>query len=282
MKERKVTRAQRRLCYSYVSSICDDDGLQRILPQYILTNERGVRKRDLPSIAAMLPAHIRVLRRKSAWTDAAFCNRLLQDLRHSLALQGCSSKVILFWDCARPHLVPSVLARARTLHIHPVIIPPGTTGILQPLDTHVFGPFKRKLEENVHAIDVRASGDTLSSTCFFKCLGNAIESAVSSGSWKGTFCANGLRGSQEALSKRVVEAFGDGLTLGESAKPSLDSLAWCFPKGYALTDRIAYGTASETVPRRRSNALIKLRWPREQLGRTRSETLRMRFARDSD
>ena len=173
------------------------------------------------------------------------------------------------------------MARARALHIHPVIIPPGTTGILQPLDTHVFGPFKRKLEENVHAIDVRASGDTLSSACFLKCLSNAIESAVSSGSWKSAFRANGLRGSQETLSKRVVGAFGDGMTLAESAKPSLDSLACCFPKRYALTDRIAFGTAVETVLRRRSNGLT-LRWPREQLGRTRSETLRMRFAREAD
>ena len=275
-KTRKVTRAQRRLCFSYVCLICDDTELQRALPQYILANERGVRKQDLSKIAANLPVNVRLLRRKSAWADASFCAALLRDLRETLAQHGCVRKVILFWDCARPHLVPSVLARARKLHIHPIIIPPRTTGVLQPLDTHAFGPFKRKLEDALHEIDIQASGDTLSAPCFLQCVGNAIQSIITRGNWKRSFVANGLCGSQDDLSKGIVSAIGGAMPFSsECAKPALEDIAWCFPKRYVLNSRIAYGTTSEPVARPRAG-VSNSRRPAEQLGRTRSETLRMR------
>ena len=279
-KERKVTRAQKRLCLSFVAAICDDAKLQSALPQYLLANERTIRKQDAQRLQKCMPDNITLVRKKSAWTDAAFCMRIVSDLRRKLAERGCNRTAILFWDCARPHIAPAVITKARSLDIKPVMIPPRSTGILQPLDTHVFCRFKKELQDIIHSVDMkRGSRNSLEVSCFLRCVAQAIESTITNGAWQHSFIANGLLGSQEEISARIIAALGHDQDWRPGCEqPSLEMISHCFPKNYVVNGRIAYGFASEAIAARPRKSKLALRQPDPNIGRTRSETMRMRLS----
>jgi hypothetical protein len=273
-KIRKVTRCQKRLCFTYIALVCDNDRWQGVLPQYVLSTERGVRKKDVPKVAAALPANVRLIRRKSAWADSQVCMDLLRDLRAVLDDCGCNDKIVLYWDCARCHLVPSVFAKARSLRINPITLPPGTTAMLQPLDTHIFGAFKKTLADVVEEASVQDCRDTLEPTCFLECVGIAINNVILKRNWERAFLANGLRGGQNHLSERISSLLSSTVSVAH-ARPSLIELRSCFPRRYKLTEHIAYGANAKTIvpaPARPT----RLRVLGDELGRTRSQTLRMR------
>ena len=278
-KERKVTRAQTRLCLSFVAAICDDATMQCVLPQYLLANERTIRKRDAQRLQTLLPDNVMLVRKRSAWTDAAFCMRIVSDLRRALAQHGCNRTAILFWDCAPPHIAPAVLTKARSLDIMPVMIPPRSTGMLQPLDTHVFCRFKKKLQDIIHSVDVRGgSRSTLEVSCFLRCVAQATESIITNGAWQHSFIANGLLGAQDKMSARLIAALGhDQECRAGCEQPSLEMISHCFPKNYVVDSRIAYGVASEAIFAQPRKSRPALREPDPSIGRTRSQTIRMRL-----
>ena len=279
-KIRKVTRGQKRLRFTYIALACDNARWQNVLPQYVLSSERGLKKQDIPKVAATLPANVRLIRRKSAWADSQICVDILRDLRAVLDGCGCNDMIVLYWDCARPHLAPRVFAKARALRINPISIPPGTTAMLQPLDTHIFGPFKKTLADVVEEASVQEGRDTLKPTCFLECVGIAINNVIIKRSWERAFVANGLRGAQNELSERVSSLLSSPVSVAH-ARPSLIDLRSCFPRGYKLTELIAYGAAAKKiVPVRARPARSRLLG--EELGRTRSETLRMRSNGNAD
>ena len=273
-KIRKVARCQKRLCFTYIALVCDNERWQNVLPQYLLSTERGVKKRDVPKVAAALPANVRLIRRKSAWSDSEVCMDILHDLRAVLDGCGCNDKIVLYWDCARPHLAPRVFAKARALRINPITVPPGTTAMLQPLDTHIFGPFKKTLADVVEVASVQDGRDALEPACFLECVGIAINSVIIKRSWERAFVANGLSGGQNQLSERVSSLLSSPFSIAH-ARPSLIDLRSCFPRGYKLTEHIAYGAAAKKIAPVRARP-ARSRLLGEELGRTRSETLRMR------
>ena len=66
------------------------------------------------------------------------CGRLREYLDHR--------EIILLMDMAPCHMHPSVFALARRKGIRIVLIPARLTGLLQPLDTHVFRQFRARMQ----------------------------------------------------------------------------------------------------------------------------------------
>jgi hypothetical protein len=56
-------------------------------------------------------------------------------------------EVLLALDAAAFHKTPAILQKLRDNHIIPALVPPGCTGLLQPLDTAANKPFKELLRE---------------------------------------------------------------------------------------------------------------------------------------
>jgi hypothetical protein len=56
-------------------------------------------------------------------------------------------EVLLALDAAAFHKTPAILQKLRDNHIILALVPPGCTGLLQPLDTAVNKPFKELLQE---------------------------------------------------------------------------------------------------------------------------------------
>ena len=51
------------------------------------------------------------------------------------------------FDTAAFHKTPAILQKLRDNYIIPALVPPGCTGLLQPLDTAINKPFKELLQE---------------------------------------------------------------------------------------------------------------------------------------
>jgi len=62
-------------------------------------------------------------------------------------IQPTARPFLLCLDCASFHKTPPLLAKMKKSNILPALIPPGCTGLLQPLDTHINKPFKEYLRE---------------------------------------------------------------------------------------------------------------------------------------
>jgi hypothetical protein len=62
-------------------------------------------------------------------------------------IQPIAYLFLLCLDYASFHKIPSLLLKIKKSSILPILIPPGYTGLLQPLDTHINKPFKEFLRE---------------------------------------------------------------------------------------------------------------------------------------
>ena len=61
--------ATRRTYLTHVGVVCDQPDLQRLLPQYILGNERTLPARAMVRLNSKRPGYVRLIRRKKAWMD---------------------------------------------------------------------------------------------------------------------------------------------------------------------------------------------------------------------
>lgn len=273
-----VSKAKRRKCMTYVAVVCDDATLQPLMPQFLVGNAHTLLQKDMPSILEHMPANVILLRKKSAWVDKSLMVDILKELRRVLQPHMDMIQAILLWDAAAPHMARSVIRAAFKFGFFPMTIPPSSTGFLQPLDTHVFLKFKLRLQRESHAACIsRGSGD-VNIGAFLQCLVAAIQNVVLCGSWAVAFEENGFGCLQTRVSERVRDTIAAHSRLAVSCdRPSLDVIANCFPRRFALTEAIVFGRAPSPrapVVRRRTPSVAEL--PSAPLGRTRSETLLLR------
>ncbi|RPA99329.1 hypothetical protein L873DRAFT_1767828 [Choiromyces venosus 120613-1] len=83
------------------------------------------------------------------WNETAYANSdLLIDWINNLLVPALPpGPCLLALDIAKFHSTKSVLATLRSHNIIPSLIPPGCTGLVQPLDVSVNKPFKSLLHD---------------------------------------------------------------------------------------------------------------------------------------
>ena len=227
---------------SYVSIICDCDAVQRVLPQFLIGNQAVLKIRDMPDLLSVLGPTVKLLRRKSAWVNEGVMLVILRQLHTSLIPFLDEYQPILLFDAAPPHTTPMVFRMARRLKMWPLTIPARLTWLLQPLDTHGFLSFKRRLEQIHQAAQIGAVGGEIDFTEFLRCVCSAIAEIIMHGSWAHAFERNGFGDLQARLSQRVRAELGsEALPACSSECPTLEQVACCFPKRFPLTAEIAFG-----------------------------------------
>ena len=81
-------------------------------------------------------------RRKSAWINNQVFAEIVNRIGQVLKEHAADRQAILLMDAHSCHFSKAALAAARAQDIWPCVIPASMTGVLQPLDTHVFARFK--------------------------------------------------------------------------------------------------------------------------------------------
>ena len=267
MLTQPVPQVKRKRFLTYVSIISDCGAVQRNLPQFLIGNESVLRKSDMPELLSVIGPNVRLLRRKSAWVNQVVMAEILRELRRALAPFMKGYQPILSFDAAPQHTTPSVFRLARGLQIWPLTIPAKLTWLIQPLDTHVFASFKRRLEHIHQAACISAVRGDVTLAMFLQCVGAAIEDVVLHGSWAQAFGSDGFGHMQAGLSDRVRAELGlEGSATCPAACPTLEQVACCFPKRFRLTPEIAFGPAGRVA--RAKPLLLRARIPKSKPGST--------------
>lgn len=273
-----VDKRLQRTRVTYLAVICDAPEIQINMPQFVLCNEATVKRRDADRLAAMMGPSVVLIRRKSAWLDAGVMVDILRWIARYLQPFMNSFQPILLFDAARQHITPRVLATAVRLRLWTIIVPAGTTGVLQPLDTHTFSRFKHWLRAECNVKGERDNGDQVHA--FLSALKRSIEAVVLRTDWSSAFSSNGFAFQQECVSSRVLTALKwDVPVWAGSDVPSLDTLSLCFPKRTRVQREIILAPLlPPRVQLRRARPLADLARTSssEVLGKTRSQTKRLR------
>ena len=89
-----------------------------------------------------VPANIQVKSAPKAWWSSKFDDELVTEL-----FLKWQEETVFLRNCFSVHLLAEIVARLESVNVHQIVIPPGMTGELQPLDVGINKPFKDYVRE---------------------------------------------------------------------------------------------------------------------------------------
>ena len=132
--------------------------------------------------------------------------RYINLLCHSLGTLLSERTVLLLVDMAPCHIHHTVFDLARRRGLRMLLVPAGLTGMLQPLDTHVFQPFRAKLRELwVECRSVAEDGE-VSFLTWARLVIHPIQEVVVGKPWRAAFERTGFLAKQALLSPKILKA----------------------------------------------------------------------------
>ena len=123
-----------------------EEEIQRVLPQIHIGNHAVFPQKALRKISAGRPPTCQLWREKSSWNNASIMKKVVDELEVVMN-DFADRQPCLVMDCATMHIGQDIFKYLSDAGIWVVIVPPGCTSVLQPLDVKTFGPLKRILRE---------------------------------------------------------------------------------------------------------------------------------------
>ena len=224
--------SDRRGNVTFLASICNDATVNGKLPQVLLGNARRFTLRVLAEAKSFLPNNIILWRENSAWNN----NRVMQRYIHLLCkhLEGfmADRSVFLLVDMAPCHIHPDVRAEAMRQGIRMLLVPSGLTGALQPLDTHVFRQFRRRLQALWLECQSTVQRGELCMTDWLKLVRDAILCVVAGKDWQCAFEHTGISLSHTHLTPQRLQLLGwEACPEVAPGLPALGQAGAMFPRG---------------------------------------------------
>lgn len=198
--------SHRRGNVTYMASICSDPAFNKCLPQILLGNANCFPKRVLVEVEGELGPNIYAWRENSSWNNRALMRRYIALLCDCLGEVMQEREVYLVLDMASCHLHPSVLKLAMKKRVRIILVPAGMTGVLQPLDSHVFRQFRAKMQEGWLERKSATDDGQVSLQTWFKIVNDAIDAIVVSKSWRHAFERVRILSSQSLISPKLLKA----------------------------------------------------------------------------
>ena len=225
-----VPASTRRKYMTYVAVICDRSDLQPHLPQYLIGNEATLLQRDLAKLRALCPPNVKLLRRKSAWCDAALCAWIVRDIAAALAPHRAGLQPVFVLDAARIHLTDALRA-CRGCNMWPLVVAAKMTWMLQPLDTDAFALFKFVLGANCQKSRIASADGALGMEALVRALVDAVRKVLQGHRWSSAFDRNGFGHRQALVCERVLRELETPVVVGaSSARPTDEQVRLCFPR----------------------------------------------------
>ena len=202
---------------------CDDAALQSVLPTVLLVSEKLVSMADFQRLLHTLPSHVTLWRQKRAWVTGATMVRACRLLACALEPWRSEVEFIVSADTYGAHLTKAVWKAMSRLRFTYMLIPSRLTWCLQPCDTHIFAPYKRRVSVEFQARQIAIRGVTERAlslgapptgrmfprlACLLEALCAAFESEVRRKSWAHAFASNGLGRSLSDISPNLLQQVG--------------------------------------------------------------------------
>ena len=128
-------------CFT-VNLIVKADGTKLPAQVILKTASKGGQLSDSYIQKLNVPSNIEVKSAPKAWWSSKFDDELVTWLFPEL-----QEETVFLRDCFSVHLMEKIVTRLESLNVHQIVIPPGMTGELQPLDVGINKPFKDYVRE---------------------------------------------------------------------------------------------------------------------------------------
>ena len=225
----------RRLAFSILAIIADNDEIQKLLPQVIIANDRCITSAGFGAVVSEVRgSKVELWRRKTAWVDAPTLAAWLHHLGRCLAPLQKDYFFILSMDACPVHMTETVAKAAAVKGIHLCFVPASMTGYMQPLDTHVFAKLKRCGRILLEDCRTKAISGQISVPQTLKCWAEAVNEVLTLGSHLRAFRSCGFGDQQKQLGSRLTVS----LQLNSAVAPrhDLPTLAQlqCIPQSRRL------------------------------------------------
>ena len=227
---RRAPKSDSRTAYTYVGIICDNEIIQRELPQFIVLNKRICPEAVYRRILAQVPSKVKVWRaEKSSWlTNTGFC-KIIRTIAQHLRPFVQEYQPILSLDAASIHLHESVWSTVAKTGLMMHCIPAKATYCLQPLDVYSFALLKREIKQRCQAHNIAAGTVDLEASVLV--LAAAAHKILYGRCWRNSFSHLGLTGDQSDVSVRLLSKIdATSVPLIPRTDPTLEDFAACFPK----------------------------------------------------
>lgn len=203
--EQRATLAKRRCYMSLLCFLSDDEEVQKKLPQVLVVNEKtiSVVMRNALEEELAFREDFFLLRRKSAWTDAAFLGQVLRLVAGCLAPFAASRHLLFAMDCSPVHATTSVAQAAARGGLHLHYIPAKMTGVMQPLDVYFFGPFKHSLRRAYGEKCLQSESGEVDALELCRLVMNTLPELLHRRSWRHAFRGCGYGGNQAEIGERL-------------------------------------------------------------------------------
>ena len=226
---RPASLALRRSVITLVAFVCDDDAVQKQLPQIIVGNHRL-----LPKKAAALHRtrqdSVYVLSRKSGWNNAKLQCEIMRLLGRLLAPMQALHWFILSLDAHSCHIAPCVFEAAHRAGVSLMVLPASMTDLLQPLDTHVFCRLKFELWRESQALLLASDRGEFDAIAFLE-MACRVVGVVFGQSHRGAFESCGFSDTRLGRGDRVLTALEwTGWPVVGSELPTLAELQHLWPE----------------------------------------------------
>ena len=153
--------------------------------------------------------------------------------RVSLALAPLKDRfqIVVLMDSFRAHLATKVMDVFSRCRMLPCIVPSGMTGDMQPLDSHVFGPFKNVLRERYARARGRYLLGDAPMVAFIQSLREAVEEVLMGRSWNAAFRRDGFGLRQASISPLLSKSLGLEMVPNiTNERPTLSQIELCLGK----------------------------------------------------
>ena len=202
----QATRKQQRSCLTHVAIVCDRPEIQPRLPQVLVGNAAVLPLYIQKELEPQLRKNVFLVRRKSAWVDAAYMVKIMELLGTILQPLLRDFQPILLLDALPAHLAAKVFRAGARCGIWIVVVPGKLTWLLQPADTHVFYKYKMYLRKRY----LEACADSLEGGVHLRAVLHAMNDAVrfvlQAHEWGRAFDENGFGQRQRHVRRAIMGA----------------------------------------------------------------------------
>ena len=245
---RSLSLSDRRCCFSAVVMVSNAFWLQRHLPQVLLANENTLRQRDLKHLSGLLPSNVHLWRRKSAWINVDVFENVLDLLGAVVQRHIPRGTAVLLMDTCPVHCQAKVLQACLRNRLRVVFIPALCTGLLQPLDTHIFAQFKCRLRRLLHDSLLESPSPQAESLLgrFLQFVAGALATEICGREWSTAFDGNGF-GRTFSVRQSVLRKIGlESLPVLVKDLPEYEQFKVIFPAGREVDFHLLLGPFPET------------------------------------
>jgi hypothetical protein len=196
-----------------------------------------------------MPENIYILRAMSKWMSKVICVWIVRLLGWYLREERTAYRIVLLMDVLGIHFDPGVIDAAAAVGIDLLFVPASLTWLLQPLDTHVFSLYKRRLRRLFLRRRCGPGIAMPSVRDWLEMIRDTIVLYMNERPWMNAFSDNGFSRDQRGLSVYISSHLPrDFLLPVPSLEPSEHQLRVVFPKTRTKLNVFAFRPKAKPMP----------------------------------